>query len=33
MKEEPFFSINVLKTQKLWKYEIKNSGKEEEKYL
>lgn len=31
MKEEPFFSINKLKTQKLWRYEITNSSKEKEK--
>jgi hypothetical protein len=31
MKEEPFFSLNKLKTEKIWKYKIKNSGKSTEK--
>ncbi len=30
MKEEPFFSLNRLKTQKIWKYEIKNNSNKEE---
>ncbi len=30
MKEEPFFSLNKLKTQKIWKYEIKNNSNKEE---
>jgi len=31
MKEEPFFSINVLKTQRVWKYTIKNESKDTQK--
>lgn len=30
MKEEPFFSLNKIKTQKIWKYEIKNNSNKEE---
>lgn len=31
MKEEPFFSMNTLKTQKLWKYTITNNHKKVQK--
>ncbi len=33
MKEEPFFSINKTKTQKIWNYEIKNSSKQTQKIV
>ncbi len=31
MKEEPFFSMNTLKTQKVWKYKITNNHKKVQK--
>lgn len=33
MKEEPFFSINKIKTEKIWNYEIKNNSKNLQKIV
>jgi len=33
MKEEPFFSMNTLKTQKVWKYKITNNHKKTQKLV